>query len=82
VLPDSRINIGGNNEYSVSGATPGYTPSSGNSPNVVKENINFKDASWNNILYPGVKGRCALKQWANKYNVKWDGVNNYNSKFC
>jgi hypothetical protein len=33
--------------------------------------IDFKDAGWT--------GTCAQMQWANKNNIVWDGVSNYNS---
>ena len=56
--------------------TPGYDSSAGN------PTINFNDPSWNNGLYPGVSGRCALKQWANTYGIVWDGVTNYTGASC
>jgi hypothetical protein len=57
-----------------SGKTPGYD-SSGNK-------VDFNNEGWNNSIYPGVSGRCALKKWANDNNIVWDGVNNYNSAYC
>jgi hypothetical protein len=86
VVP-TTINIG-NITYKDIKKTPGYNahvPQSGSTP-AVPENINFKAAGWDDNqtidIIKGLKGRCALKAWANEYNVKWDGVNNYNSKFC
>jgi hypothetical protein len=60
-----------------SGKTPGYDDSTAS-----KIKVDFKNADWNDGIYPGVSGRCALKQWANTYNIVWDGVNNYNSAYC
>jgi hypothetical protein len=96
VVP-STINKGnytGADAYTTISKTPGYQATQ---PEVkdadgkittpyVPENINFKAPGWDDNkeidIIKGLKGRCALKAWANKYNVKWDGVNNYNSKFC
>lgn len=38
--------------------------------------INFTDAGWKN---KGISELCEKKKWANKYNVLWSGVSNYNS---
>lgn len=69
----------------VTASAPGVTPVVA-ARDAVLENINFKDTNWNdnttNPILKGLTGRCSLKAWANEYKVKWDGVNNYNSKFC
>jgi hypothetical protein len=92
VVP-TAINIG-NITYKDPMKTPGYTATQAEVKDAsdkittpyVPENINFKDKDWDDNkeidIIKGLKGRCSLKAWANKYNVKWDGVNNYNSKFC
>ena len=80
----SSINNGNweQNAYNSSNktGTPGY--SSEMYGNTNKPHINFNNNSWNNDKYPGITGRCALKQWANKSNIVWDGVTNYNSAYC
>jgi hypothetical protein len=90
VVP-STINKGDNTLYADLNKTPGYSPFKNKATNPVTiedvlENINFKDKLWDDNkdidIIKGLKGRCSLKAWANNYNVKWDGVNNYNSKFC
>ena len=35
-----------------------------------KQTIDFSKDHWANI--------CDKKKWANKYNINWDGVSNYN----
>jgi hypothetical protein len=93
VVPDTinKGNYTGADAYTTINKTPGYTQFKAKAtPPVttedVPENINFKAAEWDDNkdieIIKGLKGRCSLKAWANKYNVKWDGVNNYNSKFC
>ena len=89
LVPTSGPNQGTNTvagTYTDVTKTPGYTASSGSGASQVNANINFKDTNWNdNTTIPilkGLTGRCSLKAWANEYKVKWDGVNNYNSKFC
>jgi hypothetical protein len=94
VVPTTTINKGNSDVYASPGETPGYTATQAEVKNgsgeittpYVPENINFKAAGWDDNqtidIIKGLKGRCSLKAWANKYNVKWDGVNNYNSKFC
>jgi hypothetical protein len=69
------INNGNNNWQSLA-KTPGYTTDSSSRPNV-----NFKDDGWDS-KYNGIKGRCALKKWANDNSIIWDGVTNYNSAYC
>jgi hypothetical protein len=91
VVPSSGPNLGlntGADGYTSDSKTPGYTaiqPEVQNTP-AVPANINFKATDWDDNqtidIIKGLKGRCSLKAWANEYNVKWDGVNNYNSKFC
>jgi hypothetical protein len=39
--------------------------------------INFNDPKWNGLS--GKSAICAKRSWANKNNVVWDGVSNYNS---
>jgi hypothetical protein len=43
---------------------------------LVSGGIKFTDAGWKN---QGISELCAKKKWANKYNVLWSGVSNYNS---
>jgi hypothetical protein len=38
--------------------------------------LNNNDAAWT-TLYPGSSVRCAQQQWAQYYNIVWDGVSNY-----
>jgi hypothetical protein len=38
--------------------------------------INFDDISW---ASNGKTKLCNQKDWANRYNIQWDGVSNYNS---
>jgi hypothetical protein len=91
VVP-TTINIG-NITYKDIKKTPGYQQPQAEVKDGTKittpyvpENINFKAPDWDDNkeidIIKGLKGRCSLKAWANEYNVKWDGVNNYNSKFC
>jgi hypothetical protein len=79
---NQNINKGNVEIYENKDKTPGYTEVIDQVP----ANINFKAAEWDDNqridIIKGLKGRCSLKAWANEYNVKWDGVNNYNSKFC
>jgi hypothetical protein len=39
--------------------------------------VNFNDPKWNGL--GGKSAICAKRSWANKNNVVWDGVSNYNS---
>jgi len=41
-----------------------------------KQVINFTDAGWSNASGTTT---CNKKTWANRYNIQWDGVSNYNS---
>jgi hypothetical protein len=43
---------------------------------LAKNVINFNDTRWSS---GGKIAVCAKKDWANKYNIMWDGVSNYNS---
>jgi len=47
-----------------------------NTPGLSGNSIKFTDAGWKN---QGISELCAKKKWANKYNVLWSGVSNYNS---
>jgi len=38
--------------------------------------VNFGDADWATNYQ--TTSECALKSWANKNNISWDGVSNYN----
>ena len=53
----------------------GYADST-NTPGLSDSKIKFTDAGWKN---QGISELCAKKKWANKYNVLWSGVSNYNS---
>jgi hypothetical protein len=54
--------------------TTGY--SSTDTYGLSSNSIKFTDAGWKN---QGISELCAKKKWANKYNVLWSGVSNYNS---
>jgi hypothetical protein len=43
--------------------------------NVNRDVIDFNDEKW---AKTGVSNTCALKKWANTYNIQWDGITNYN----
>jgi hypothetical protein len=43
--------------------------------NAGKDAIDFNDEKW---AKTGVSNTCALKKWANTYNIQWDGITNYN----
>lgn len=47
-----------------------------NTPGLSDGAVKFTDAGWKN---QGISELCAKKKWANKYNVLWSGVSNYNS---
>lgn len=40
-----------------------------------KSAIDFNDAGWSTF---GLTSDCKKKEWANTYNVVWDGISNYN----
>jgi hypothetical protein len=46
--------------------TPGLQPD---------KTIDFSDAGW---YSGGISSVCAKRNWANKYNLVWDGITNYN----
>jgi hypothetical protein len=73
------INNGNNVDWQVQAKTPGY--SFVKYQNNDKPHVDFKDDGWDS-KYDGIKGRCALKKWANTYGIVWDGVTNYNSAYC
>ena len=54
----------------------GYTATDTFGLNNNNNQIKFTDAGWKN---QGISELCAKKKWANKYNVLWSGVSNYNS---
>jgi len=56
--------MGGNAAF-----TPGYDD--------VNKTVNFADAAWSTSF--STSGQCALKKWANKYEISWDGVSNFNN---
>ena len=48
---------------------PGYSKSNGGV-------VNFADVGW--MANSGKSNACALHSWANKNNISWDGVSNFN----
>ena len=58
-----------NTKFGQTGYTPGYNSNSTNPA------INFEDSNWN---YGGSNAICNQKNWANTYNIVWDGVTNFN----
>ena len=58
----------------INGPNTGYTNT--DTPGLSNKNIKFTDAGWKS---QGISELCAKKKWANKYNVLWSGVSNYNS---
>jgi uncharacterized protein (UPF0333 family) len=77
-VENSMKNVG--NLYNTNGivdqkiidATPGYTPSSSLSG---KHKIDFNHNGWSTF---GMVSDCKKKEWANTYNIVWDGISNYN----
>lgn len=53
-------------------ATPGYTSTSSLGG---KQMIDFNHNGWSTF---GVVSDCKKKEWANTYNIVWDGISNYN----
>lgn len=49
--------------------TPGY--------NAAAKTVDFADPAWPTAF--SASSQCALKKWANKYEISWDGVANFNS---
>ena len=53
-------------------STPGYSSTcNGHTTGCIKMN----DLGWSS----GETSVCAKKNWANMYNIQWDGIGNYNS---
>lgn len=52
--------------------TPGYTPPSSLDG---KQTIDFNHNGWSAF---GMVSDCKKKEWANTYNIVWDGISNYN----
>ena len=63
-------------DFPVNAPVNGYSPTDTYGFNLGDSAINFTDARWKN---QGISELCAKKKWANKYNVLWSGVSNYNS---
>uniref|UniRef100_A0A6C0I3E1 CPW-WPC domain-containing protein n=1 Tax=viral metagenome TaxID=1070528 RepID=A0A6C0I3E1_9ZZZZ len=60
-------NLGNLNPANLSSVnTPGFQPDN---------TINFSDDGW---YLRGVNSICTQRNWANQYNIVWDGVTNYN----
>lgn len=49
--------------------TPGYVSAA--------RTVDFSDPKWTSAF--SASGQCALKKWANKYDISWDGVSNFNN---
>jgi len=49
--------------------TPGY--------NADTYTVDFSDTAWPALF--SSSGQCSLKKWANKYEISWDGVSNFNN---
>lgn len=49
--------------------TPGY--------NAAERTVDFTDPLWVSAF--SASGQCALKKWANKYEISWEGVSNFSS---
>jgi hypothetical protein len=77
--PDYWVNSNGScavpNASGINAPTTGYDTDSG-TYGFSSGSIKFTDAGWKN---QGISELCAKKKWANKYNVLWSGVSNYNS---
>jgi hypothetical protein len=56
--------------------TTGKKPTPGLDISTPPSYIDFADTNWS--ANGTVDQRCGWKAWANKYNVQWDGVSNYN----
>lgn len=52
-------------------ATPGYAVSS----DLEMTTIDFNHRGWSSF---GMNSDCKKKDWANTYNIVWDGISNYN----
>jgi hypothetical protein len=77
--PDYWVNSNGScavpNASGINRPTDGYN-NTGETPGWDSGSINFTNVGWKN---QGISELCAKKKWANKYNVLWSGVSNYNS---
>lgn len=69
--PDANNVLNGLSSVTVinSENTPGFKVERKNNQAQLK--INFNDSGW--------AGTCGQKQWANKNNIVWDGISNYNT---
>lgn len=61
------------NDPNDSDKTKAYTPGY----NSAKNAVDFADPSWPALF--SSSGQCSLKKWANKYEISWDGVSNFNN---
>ena len=76
VPKDGSINIGSYTQAQLLGYAPSNTTNSTNGI-IPANDINFQDpVAW---ASGGLTTVCGQKAWANKYNIAWDGVSNYNS---
>lgn len=64
---NSGVSPDGTFDYKASNKTHGF--------NNDDDAIDFNDEGW---AKTGVSNTCALKKWANTYNIQWDGITNYN----
>jgi hypothetical protein len=62
--------------YSKTASTTAQTTPPTNATSYTNIQLNNNDAAWT-TLYPGSSVRCAQQQWAQYYNIVWDGVSNY-----
>jgi hypothetical protein len=51
--------------------TPGLIIDNDDKKKLVTLKVDFKNSGWTGV--------CDQKKWAQKYNIAWDGVSNYNS---
>ena len=61
------------NDSKDSDKTKAYTPGY----NSAKNTVDFEDTAWPALF--SSSGQCSLKKWANKYEISWDGVSNFNN---
>jgi hypothetical protein len=71
IPPSSQANSGNSNSGKSLSATDTYGMN-----NPVSGAVNFSNGSW---AANGNTATCNQKTWANKYNIQWDGISNYNS---
>ena len=66
-----KINLSANTTY-------GFEEGNTNDENTVITNprIDFSVIGWSSM---GKSSLCQQKDWSNKYNIRWDGVSNYNN---